>query len=496
MTIRPYFFRRGLLAVILSVLLAPCHAHSGKARFHAVIDTDGAADDLRTLCMLLGNREVEVLAVTTSEGALLPDSAAVRVRALLDSFHHDGVPVGAGRAANAPAPMWRAHSEAVDWGDAAAAATAGAGFPAAPALIAETLGEEEEKVVFIALGALTNLCDVLRENPASGARIDRVVWYNSRTGPLSGANFETDSAAARYVLASGVPVTVVSANPACPVVVTLALIDSVAAVPNVYARKIAATHRTPPLAKLVGERHLETWDDLVALWLFAPELFSSRKLSGTVQACELSDKVPAEEVQTRLTAILRGKPDSESRVFYGFPIRHALYAADVVPIIDSAIARHGVSEWRAGVLTNELHGHLGIYATIGVKMGIRAREYFNIGVDDILVTTYAGHNPPISCMNDGLQVGTGASVGHGLITVAENVTPRPEARFTFKNKTVRLVLKPGYADRIRRDVKRGIELYGNLTEPYWQYVRALALQYWLDFDRHEIFDMYVGENTP
>ena len=92
MTIRQCFFCRGLLAVILSAFLAPCHAHSGKARFHAVVDTDGAADDLRTLCMLLGNREVEVLAVTTSEGALLPDSAAVRVRALLDSFYHEGVP--------------------------------------------------------------------------------------------------------------------------------------------------------------------------------------------------------------------------------------------------------------------------------------------------------------------------------------------------------------------------------------------------------------------
>ena len=56
-----------------------------------------------------------------------------------------------------------------------------------------------------------------------------------------------------------------------------------------------------------------------------------------------------------------------------------------------------------------------------------------------------------------------------------------------------MVLKPRYADRIRRDVKRGIELYGDLTEPYWQYVRALALRYWLDFDRHEIFDMYVGD---
>lgn len=337
MTIRQCFFCRGLLAVILSAFLAPCHAHSGKARFHAVVDTDGAADDLRTLCMLLGNREVEVLAVTTSEGALLPDSAAVRVRALLDSFYHEGVPVGAGRAVNAPAPAWRAHSGTVDWGDAATA-TSGAGFPAASALIAETLGEEEEKVVFIALGALTNLYDVLRENPASGDRIDRIVWYNSRAEPLSGANFETDSVAARYVLASGVPVTVVSANPACPVVVTPALIDSVAAVPNVYARKIAATHRTPPLAKLVGERHLEAWDDLVAVYLFAPELFSIRELNGTVRACELSDKSAAAEAQTRLTAILRGKPDSESRVFYGFPVGGALYAADVVPIIDSAVA--------------------------------------------------------------------------------------------------------------------------------------------------------------
>ena len=68
------------MAVILSAFLAPCHAHSGKARFHAVVDTDGAADDLRTLCMLLGNREVEVLAVTTSEGALLPAPPYVCVR--------------------------------------------------------------------------------------------------------------------------------------------------------------------------------------------------------------------------------------------------------------------------------------------------------------------------------------------------------------------------------------------------------------------------------
>lgn len=488
MSFRFHSFARTVFTLLLSVGLTAAHAHSGKARFHIVVDTDGAADDLRTLCLLLGNREAEVLAVTTSEGALLPDSAAVRVRALLDSFYHEGIPVGAGRAVQAPVPAWRAHSLRVAWGDAAAG-----DLPAAGELLAQTLADEEEQVVVVALGALTNLSDLLRERPDLGRRIERIVWYNDSAAPLSGANYATDSTAAHRVLASGVPVTVVTACSSCPMVITPALLDSVAAVPTPYARKIVATHRAAPLAELVAAGHLRAWDDLTAVWLFAPELFTVHRLSATVDACRLADERAVRRAQAQLTAILRGKPDNESRVFYGFPIARDLYAADVAPLVDSVIVRHGSSEWRAGVLTNELHGHLGIYATIGVKMGIRAREYFNIGVDDIRVVTFAGSRPPVSCMNDGLQVGTGASVGHGLIDVASVDAPRPEARFTFKNKTIRLALKPAYADRIRRDVQRGVELHGDLTEPYWQYVRALALRYWLDFDRHEIFDLTVGE---
>lgn len=49
-----------LVFLLLTLTLAPvfCRAHSGKARFHIVVDTDGAADDLRALCMLLGNRDL------------------------------------------------------------------------------------------------------------------------------------------------------------------------------------------------------------------------------------------------------------------------------------------------------------------------------------------------------------------------------------------------------------------------------------------------------
>ncbi len=185
-----HFVQTIIAAAFLIIGIPQGHAHSGKARFHAIIDTDGVADDLRTLCMLLGNREVEVLAITTSEGALLPDSAAVRVRALLDSFYHEGVPVGAGRTVGAPVPAWRANSRKVNWGDTTVHSDR---FPSAQALIAETLEKEEEKDVFVALGALTNPYDLLRENPALGERIERVIWYNSAAEPLAGANYETEA---------------------------------------------------------------------------------------------------------------------------------------------------------------------------------------------------------------------------------------------------------------------------------------------------------------
>lgn len=504
-----------LLIPALLFLAASPHAaaHSGKARLHVIVDTDGAADDLRALSLLLGNRETEVLAIVSSEGALPPCETAERVAALLACFHHEGIPVGTGRAVGAPEPAWRAHSRRIVWGPDAArplrdanrvqpAAPAdsavpagpklrrtpgGSGFPAATEVLAGALRGEEEPVTVVALGALTNLRDLLLQDPEAARRIGRIVWYDA----FPGANCLTDTLAAREVLASGIPIAVVSEHPEHRIAVSDGLLDSVAAIPTPYARKIADTHRTEPLARLVAARHLQLWDDLAVIYLYAPELFVEQKRSPGLRRCMLRDGAAAVRARELLCEILRGKPDTESRVFYGFPTGGDLYAADVAPLIAPALARHGASEWRAAVLTNELHGHLGIYALIGVKMGIRAREYFAIGVDDIRVESFAGSRPPVSCLNDGLQVGTGATAGHGLLTVAEVGRPRPEALFTFKERTIRLTLKPEYAERIRRDIRQGVERCGDCTEPYWQYVRELALRYWLEFDRHELFDLRV-----
>ena len=474
------------LLFILSCLIS--EAHSGKARFHVMIDTDGAADDLRAICMLLGNREVEVLSITTSEGALLQQDAAQKTMSLLHHFHHEGIPVGVGRKLNTEPPIWRKQSEQINWGNLPTVAKE---FQSAKDLMIRTIEEESEKVIIICLGSLTNIYDILTEKPQLKERIERVIWYSSSVNSSQDANYDADAVSADKVLKSGIRIEIVSMDETNPLIIDEVYIKMISGIDNQYARKIVETHTTGILQPVVAARHMKAWDDLAIAYLFAPELFTSKQEGGGVSHYIIDNAEMLNRSRKTIVEILAGKPDSESRVFFGFPDNPDLYAADVAPVVKNIIAQHGRSEWRAGVLTNELHGHLGIYAIIGVKMGIRAREYFNIGVDDIFVVSYAGLNPPISCLNDGLQVSTGGTLGHGLISISEDKQIRPEASFAFKGKALRLKLKPEYALQIRNDVEEGIRLHGNLTEAYWLHIRELAIKYWQEFDRHEIFEMSV-----
>ena len=150
--------------------------------------------------------------------------------------------------------------------------------------------------------------------------------------------------------------------------------------------------------------------------------------------------------------------------------------------------RYGRREWRMVVMTREIHGHMGIYSTIGVKMGLAAREIFEKeGIKDhISVLSYAGTVPPVSCLGDGLQISTGATIGHGLISISDEAEKRVEAIFTSGGKTLTLKLKPEFEARIKADIEEGVAKYGHKPE-YWEYVRKLALKYWAEWDRKQLF---------
>lgn len=185
---------------------------------------------------------------------------------------------------------------------------------------------------------------------------------------------------------------------------------------------------------------------------------------------------------------ITAKPKSASlRAMKEISLDPGLYHEDIRPLIKPVIQKHGIEEWRAGVLTNEIHGHVGIYALIGMKMGILAKEYFNARGDDMHIRSEAGNKPPVSCLNDGLQVSTGSSLGHGLITLEETKEPEVSAIFELQGQIARFSLKKEIDDMIRNDIKYAVKTYGLTSDEYWTHIRKLALNYWLELDRHAIF---------
>jgi pyrimidine-specific ribonucleoside hydrolase len=183
------------------------------------------------------------------------------------------------------------------------------------------------------------------------------------------------------------------------------------------------------------------------------------------------------------------EPDlRQSIIFNDFPTDPSLLRDDVRPLVEQIIAAHGQEEWRICVLTNEMHHHLGIYALVGAKMGLRAREVLGAPFGSLRVLSFAGNQPPVSCFNDGVQLSTGATLGHGNISVACEGPARPEARFHNEGHDLQLRLGVGYLAQIRADVAEAVKLHGNLTRPYFRSIRALALRYWKDWDRKVIFD--------
>ena len=159
-------------------------------------------------------------------------------------------------------------------------------------------------------------------------------------------------------------------------------------------------------------------DEMVPLFLHYPKLFQHDTIADDF-VCPLKISRLLRESTLK---ILSGETVAKNQVIKIFPTDSSFYSSDVEPFVAEIIKKYGMDEWTSSVITNELHRHLGVFSIVGVKMGIRAREYFDTGVDEFSTISFAGSDPPLSCINDGLQVSTGSTPGHGLLTVKNDIT--------------------------------------------------------------------------
>jgi pyrimidine-specific ribonucleoside hydrolase len=430
------------------ILFQPLPAHE-QARFHVLVDTDGDAGDLRALCMMLADPEFEVIAISAVAGEQAPEVTLGRVRSLLQQFGHEGIPL-AGEYVN----------EAVE-------------------LILHETDLEPMPVDIVAMGPLTNIAAAVSRMTSIAGEINTLFW----TGPeISLESITENTREIEKVRESGIPIEAISTGQAAisdPALFLDQLRNSTSpyskAVLELSLQGVKPEGETSGMIRIGGES--------IPLYMVRPGCFTRRHLDGLDCEAVLSPGVPA---GAAILEMLNGEKEDKSIIFTRFPSDPSLLEPDVAAIAPEVVQKYGPKEWRIVALTNEFHEHLGIYSILGAKMGLRAREYFHVGLDELTILSFAGLTPPLSCLNDGLQVSTGATLGHGTIQVDRENT-FPGAKFSFKDRPIMITVREEIRNKIRDEVQYGVRTYGPETKEYWDYIRSLALKYWFEYNRYDLF---------
>ena len=470
--------------VLLSMQIQTATAHSGKPKYHIIIDSDGAIDDMRAITMFLAYDDVRVLGITGSQGSIKPYSAAIKITSLLADFHHQGIPVGIGKTLNCDLPEWTGFSESIRWGDNIPDRSVQ--FPKAINLMNNIVEDYSEKIILIALGGLTNYAEWLKGKPENIQKIERIIWCNDKDTE-QGFNYQIDKTSYDFIKTLNIPIQIVS-NTRSDLICDTVFLNNLQNINTIYAKQIVSVHKQAQASEKVLQNHLLLWDDLLPLFLSCPIIFNSDEKKDNITHITLEQQIPKDFITEMITSLLTSDAATNNRVFQEFPIDTMFYKKPVAKIQARTIEDYGLIEWKATVLTNEIHGHTGIYSIIGVKMGIRACEYFNVGINNLQVISFAGKKPPLSCLNDGIQISTGATIGQGLIEISDTIYMIPTAIFEFNKKRIKIKLKEILTQKIQDDIKKGVQLY-NFSEQYWLYIEELAIQYWANFDRHAIFEI-------
>ncbi len=475
---------RLLLALLLSVLVnGQLLSHSGKPKYHLVVDTDGGIDDMRSLSMLLAGNDIRVLAITCSQGTLLPGTVCMKVRSLLSSFHHQGIPVGTGEKTGADLPGLADFAEKLPWGEHVGTPDPDCGMHAVD-LLNKTIENYPEKIILIALGTLKTYAGWLKANTGAAGKIRRIIWYNSHE-IRGGFNYKGSPESYEYIRKCGIPLEVVASDDH-ELSAGMDYLNHIRDAGSRYAKQIERVYARRPAVENGCDSHFTLGGDLVPLYLTIPILFDI-ETENSIKFASVSRAVPADFVYEMTGRLLVSATRANNRVFRDFPVDTTLYKPAYANILRETVEKFGLIEWKAVSMTNEIHGHTGIYSIIGAKMGVRAMEYFNVGVNNLEVTTFAGSDPPLSCFNDGVQISTGATIGQGLIIVSDSISEIPSAIFGFNFQRVRISLKTNIAEQMQDEIKYGVKNYGLLTDSYWLYIENLAIQYWAGYDRQQIF---------
>ncbi|MFT8323930.1 ribonucleoside hydrolase RihC [Oenococcus sicerae] len=248
---------------------------------NVIIDTDPGIDDAVALSVILNNACFNVQLITTVAGNVTVEKTTKNALKIADFFHAT-VPIAAG----ASRPLIktfedaaRIHGESGMAGYEFAEPTRQPSVQTAVEAWHELLTQSSEKITLILTGSYTNFALWYREYPKDAAKIDKVIAMGGTlsSGNMTSAaefNVFTDPDAAKILLASELPITMIGLDATLKALVNQKWLDDISAL-NQSGSMIAS------LISHYNDRHVDGWplhDVNTIGYLCHPDFYQAKRL--------------------------------------------------------------------------------------------------------------------------------------------------------------------------------------------------------------------------
>ncbi len=107
------------------------------------------------------------------------------------------------------------------------------------------------------------------------------------------------------------------------------------------------------------------------------------------------------------------------------------------------------------VALQRFHGHLGIYVTIGLRMGAIGKRALG-GYKGLRATVRTVTKPPMMCVVDGVQFASACTMGKGNIVMEP--AAEPSVTFEKDGHVLTISLKPGLVRTIEAEMSHEREI--------------------------------------
>jgi len=105
------------------------------------------------------------------------------------------------------------------------------------------------------------------------------------------------------------------------------------------------------------------------------------------------------------------------------------------------------------------HGHLGVYVTVGLRMGAIGKRRFG-HYKGLRAIVRSQSEPPMRCVLDGVQFSSGCTMGKGNIALESG--SEPAVVFEKDGRRIQIALRPGWRERIDREMSKDKEVEQSL----------------------------------